>query len=302
MTDRVTYLSAITQYTVYDALYDLAIKLPMLRYEGAVTGVGTGTTITDTYLPPTNGMFDGGTLFVWWTTTGPVVHTKRSKLITDHTGTTLTFDPSDASINAGAGYAAFNASFPHWLLIQSLGLALQDFGDIPIQRSITTVADQAEYDYTDSAAIMTGNQVIGVEIARNKAEPYEYYPHYHWSMIHNATSGMTLVFDPSHIPPGGYNMRLTYLCKHLDIVGRETYASLTWAAQDSLEIAPLINPQRLSWQAAVYALRWKVGASPSEPMYATMLNEAIKRAEMLSAQFPIRLPNKVHQAKWLVGR
>ncbi len=301
MTDRVHYLSALTQYTVFDALYDLAIKLPMLRYEGAVTSVGTGT-IIDTTLPNINGMFNGGTLFVWFTTVDPPVHNKRSKLVTDHTGTTLTISPLEASIAAGAGYAVFNASFPHWLLIQALGLALQDFGDIPVVREITTVENQEEYDYTDSAAIMTGNQVVAVEIAANKTAPYEYHPHYHWKMNHSPTTGMTLVFDKNHIPSGGYLMRLTYMAKHLDIVGRETYAALSWAAQDGLEIAPVINPQRLSWQAAVYALRWKVGAAPSEPMYATMLNEAIKRAEVHAAKFPIVVPTHIRQSNYLVGR
>jgi hypothetical protein len=301
MVDRVTYLSTATQYRVMDAIYDLALKLPNIRFEGVTDTHPLSTTFTDPYLPNVNGLFLNGTVYFWWTTDDKVKHT-RSKLVTDHVGTTITFTPEEPTMATGTGYSIFDGSFPHWILIQSLGMALRDFGDIPVTRTITTVENQEEYDYTDSAEIFTGNQLISVEIAQQTSEPYDYYKHMNWSLKRNAANGETLCFDAGHVPDGGYNMRLTYWCKHLDILGHEAAVSPTWAAQDGLEIAPALNPERLSWAAAVYALRWRAPLSSDTPKYKDALQEAIQRAEQYRLKYPIDRPVTVHLSKWQVGR
>ena len=308
MVDRVGYLSTATQYRVVDALYDLAIKLPSHRVDGgAVSSIGT---VPDHFHDPdslsgtTSGLFTNGTLFIWGT--GPAdsyIKYRYSYLVTDHTGTQITFTPTPPSMPATTPtYSLFDATFPRSIMIQSLGMALRDFGDIPVTREITTVENQEEYDYADSASIFTGNHVIKVEIATQSSEPFEYYTHYNWHNGHDAVNGNTLRFDPGHVPDGGYNMRLTYLCKHLDVLGHETYAWYTWAVQDGLEIAPIVNTERLSWAAAVYALRWKVQRSPEQPKFKEALQEAIGREQQYRNKFPIERPTTIHLSNWQVAR
>jgi hypothetical protein len=305
MVDRVQYLSTSQTYYyqyLHEALYNLALKLPMLNFEGIADSPTSTSAVTlvDADLPSSNGLFNKGTLFLWWGYTGTADNPSTHE-VTDHTGTTLTYTPL-ANMGPGLKYAVFSGTFPRWKMVQALDQALRDIGDIPVTRTINTVANQQEYNYVDSALIMTGNMVLGVEIASSTSAPYSYIPHYHWSMKHSAESGMAISFDPGHIPAGGYKMRITYMARHLDLSGHEKFQLAYLPDVDGIEIAPVINLDRLSWAAAVYALRWKVGEAPESPMFATLLNEALKRAEQLKAQFPVIKPQYIHQSNWLVGR
>lgn len=300
MVDRVTYLSTSTKYYVFDALYELAIKLPMARFTG-IADSDTASTIVDADMPNHDELFDGGTLFLWFSTAAPDLDYKRSKVVTDHTGTTLTFEPDEALMDT-IGYTVFDGAFPRHILIEAVSLALADFGTIPVVRNITTVTDQQEYDYTESATILTGNKVVKVELATETSAPYNYYEHHHWTMKHDPTIGIVLSFDPNHIPAGGYNMRVTYLVKHLDLMGHETYVQPIYSAQDALEIAPPINPLRLSWAAAVYALRWKMQMAPDALLYAAAYQEAVQWAEMYKQKCPILIPDVIHHSRWVLAR
>jgi hypothetical protein len=307
MTDRVDYLSTVTQYRVLDALYDLAIKLPCHRVDGgAVTGLSASPPhFHDATLLAgvPDGLFKNGTLFIWGTGDTPTfIKYRRSYLVVDHTGDRIEFTPAAPTLITTPTYSLFDATFPRTILIQSLGMALRDFGDIPVTREITTVENQEEYDYVDSAQVFTGNQLIKVEVATQMNEPYEYYTHRNWHMGHDAANGNTLRFDPGHVPNGGYKMRLTYWCKHVDVLGHETFEWYTYAVQDGLEIAPILQPERLSWAAAVYALRWKVQRSPEQSSYKEALQEAIQREQQYRMKYPIEKPVTIHLSNWQVGR
>jgi hypothetical protein len=303
----ISYVQSQTLYTRFDALFDLARKLPMLSYQGRASGHVDSVSITDTTLPSNNGMFNGGTLFLWYVVTA--VLTKHIALVSDHTGNTLTYAPGNATFTDLDTYAVFNATFPHWQMASAIGNALRDIGDIPVTHIITTTANKQEYTLADlnvqgpaAGAALQGFHLVGVEVADSTSAPYNYAPHYHWDWKQNFTGGMTLCFDTGHIPAGGRRMRLTYMVPNKDLDGqyaKTAYLTSTWWES---AISPMIEPERLSWQAAVYALRWKVGMAPEQPMYATMLNEAIKRAEELKVRFPVPRPSHIHQSKWLVGR
>lgn len=297
MANRVQYLSTDNYYTVIDALLDLAIKLPMERFGGSMTKVSS-TQFTDTNLNAENGVYQYGTLFIFYVSSE--VNYKYTYRVTEQTTSTVTFSPACDNYSTGSLYYMFSYTFPRWLLIQSLDLALRDIGDIPIVRNITTDGGQ-EYNYNDSEVILTGNEVVKIELGANTSAPYDYYPHYHWQLRHDAYNGHTILFEPGHVPDSGYPMKITYMAAHKPLDGSENYAAPTWAAQDALEIGPAINPERLSWQAAVYALRWKVHQAPEKALYAQALQEAMQRAEQQRARHPIRKPTRIKLSNYLVG-
>ena len=300
MVDRIEFDSTLTSYTVFEAMYDLATKLPVTRYESMVTSATT-TTLTDSTMESINGLFTGGTLWVWqkessilWT---------HSHVITDHTGTTLTFTPAAAlGLTTTDNYMACGGAFPRWLLLQAISMALRDVGSLPFLATCTTVADQQEYDSDDIAMLARGLGVVSIDISTSKTAPYDYVSHHNWSVINTMEKGTTIAFDPGHIPDAGYTMRVTYLASHRDIQGHDIGTGVTPGITDDYEISYQIRPERLAWEAAVHALRVKVSEGPEAPKYSIFLNEALKRAEIARASYPIIKPQTVRMSRWLQAR
>jgi hypothetical protein len=306
MVNRIGFLSSNAYYFVQDALYDTALKLPMHRVEGTVDSFPSTTTMIDAkQLPNQNGLYTGGTLFLWGTDdASPASSYKASYRVTDHTGTTLTFYPATLIKlgSAAVPYSLFMGDFPRHILLMSVGNALRDMGDIPVTDTITTVENQQTYDFDDNGAndnTFSGKKILKIEIATSAEAPYNFVAHYHWHVRYDVTNGMTLEFAQGHIPPGGFGMRVTYLTSHKDILGHEDYAAPTYQAQDDLEIAPLMNHERLAWAAAVYALRWRRNLSPEKPVYTQALQEALQQSLYFQQKYPIVLPEVVRHSNWL---
>jgi hypothetical protein len=284
-------------YTYFEAQVDLA-RVLMDVWEGVATG-GTTTTVIDTVLNYPDGYFSDnprGTLFLDLATDAVAV-------ITGHSSQTITFAPAQAgAVAANDIYYAAPGVFPKHIIEQSVKMGLKRIGKIPFAKDVAAVVDQQEWD-SDDDTVFT-QDIVGVEFAANAAAPFNFTPHYRWNQ-YMLSSKKTLVFNEGALPTTTNNMRIFYLDDHEPLTSLDD------------EISSFVNPDRLTWTAAIHALRWRIQrikqvADTSEQDGALMteakanllsvsqeqLAEAEQQAVTLAQLFPIDRQKTPHHARW----
>jgi len=249
--------------TLASATLDLA-RLITSVVEGTATG-GSATTLLDTGVTEEDDYFNGGTI---WPLSGN--NAGKSAVITDWAKSTGTYTFATMTLVNAAGnlYASCNADFPRYVLIQAINKALRAIGGIPAQdATLVTVADQEAY--TLPAGVI---DVRKVEVAMMTTAPYQYVPHFGWRQI-----GTTIAFDTERAPDeADYKIRLTHV------------ALPTTLTADTDAISNYIYPDRLSWKAAVHALRWRVQRYREDrPDLIKLMNEALAQEALMDARYPI---------------
>jgi len=284
-------------YTFFDAQLDLAREI-MDCWESVATG-GSTTTVVDTALAYPDGYFSDqprGTLFL-------DLATRATKVITGHSSTTITFIPAQSGdVAASDVYMAAPGIYPKYILEQSIKMALRTLGKIPFATDVTMVVDQEEWDNTDDEVF--DEDIVAVEFASNAAQPFQWTSHYRWyqTMLDGTK---TLIFNEGASPKSTNNMRVFYLADHPSLDDLDT------------EISSYIAPERLLWNAAIHALRWRLQklrqvADNVEGLTGLMteakqnllditqqqLAEAEQNAVNMQKLYPIERTKTPHHARW----
>lgn len=269
-------------HTLFQATLDLA-RILMDVYESTATGGSTSTVVDSSIFQPSNHFSDDpkGTLWL-------KLATVASKVITGHTTTTLTFSPAQAgAVVAGDRYAAAPGHYPKYALIQAINAALAEMGKLPYQAQITPTAEKETYTVSDNAVF--AEEIIGVQIGNASTSPYAWMPHYRWRQEYTGTGpAMALIFDEGSEPQNTYPMLIYYRTIHPEV------------KLDSDVIHPSVHPDRLKWEAAVHALRWKYQRTKQDdPAQVALLNEAQDKAVTMRLAFPIiRQEATPRHARW----
>lgn len=252
--------------TLFEATLELARILTDV-VESAATG-GSTTTVVDTYLHQRAGWFSEAPFGTLWLK----LATPASKVITGHAGNTLTFSPAQAgAVVANDRYAAAPGVYPKRALIQSINAALNEIGRVPYEKNVTPVAGQTAYTSTDDAAFK--EEVIGVELSHAAAAPYYWTPHNRWHQNLTSAGVYTLYFDEGTEPANTHPMKIMYLAPHTEV---KADADIVHAA---------IHPDRLKWQAAVHALRWRYQRTKQDdPSAIALLNEGKERVAAVAGE------------------
>lgn len=269
-------------HTLFQATLDLARTI-MNVWESTATGGSTSTVVDSSIFQASNYFSDDGKGTLWLK-----LSTVASKVITGHTTTTLTFTPAQAgAVAAGNLYAAAPGTYPKWVLIQAINAAITEIGLLPYQKQVTAVADQESY--TSSHDAVFAEHIIGVEIANDSAAPYSWTHHGRWRQeITGSTPTLTLIFDEGAIPANAYPMQIHYLAAHPEV------------KLDSDIIHPAIMPERLRWEAAVHALRWRYQAvKQDDPTHIALLNEAQQNVAALRYRYPTNKTRSTRYTRWL---
>jgi hypothetical protein len=262
--------------TLADALLALARKLVPV-YEGVTTSAGTTATLVDTTISgEADDYFNGGTVFFLEGTLAGITAS-----VTDFVASTgtVTFSTQAAAPGSGKRWAAAPGDWSRGVLREMLNAALANMPLIKTDSSLTTVANQVSY------SLPTGiRNIRRVEVAFQSSQPYWFAPHMQWREV-----GSSLVFFEGCQPEeGGFTMRLTY----------EGAAAALAADADLVDAS--INLERLSWAAAVEALRWKVQRHEAgEAWRGGLLQEAMARSAEMEQRYPTpHLARDVKFAGW----
>jgi hypothetical protein len=265
-------------FTLWDATLDLA-QILMQVYQGTATG-GTTATVVDTSIDEPSNYFGttnrNGTLWL-------DLATNASKAITGHTTTTLTFTPAQTNVVAANDvYYAAPPDFPRSILIQSVNQALMEMGPYPVTVEKTATIDQQEYDSDDDSVYE--EHIIAIEIANDTTAPYNWTPMHNWRQ--EELTKRTLVFEQNYVPTHAFTMRITYLGNHSTL------------STDAGIVNRLVKRERLKWQAAKYALLWKIQHTKGdEDHWKEMLQNAVAMAAKETARFPIEYDD-IKLANW----
>lgn len=259
--------------TLAEATLELARKLCTV-IEGVATG-GSTTTLIDTTRAEPDTYFTGGVI---WFKSGN--NAGKSAAVSSYSSTTdtFTFATQTGACASGNLYAASTWEYPRWLLISAINSALKTI-TLPQQQDISTVVVGEQEEYT----LPTGVQNVDrVEILASSTDPYSGTPHYNWEEIDG-----TLVFDEGLAPLSGDLIRLTYSPAHTEI------------SSDTSEISSYIHIDYLTWEAAVYALRWRMSRTKADdPGVLQQLNEAIARAMQAASLYHVGKGRDPHIARW----
>lgn len=275
-------------YQFYQATLDLARVLTDVR-ESFASGGNYHTVEDDTnVVVETSKYYNGGTI---WLPEAELATPIINYLSLD-TGVPNTFLYAITPHNTISGdpYAVANADYPLRILNQAVRNALVDIG-APIEQVVqtnVTVAGQVEYNFPNTT---TGiGEVLRIEISQKRSSDVQYtteipyYIHRNWRQMDRK-----IQFDNGHEPAQtGYNIRYTYRPPLEDDIN------------DNTIIDPQVNRLRLKWEAAVYALRWRVQrVEDDKPAILRLLNEAIANAAMYKARYPMpEIGYDSHLAGW----
>ena len=270
-------------YTKVDAM--LALANILTNVVGSNATGGTTTTLVDTKFPwldsggvvPPDDYYNGGTIFFTSGDNEGGVYT-----ITDWVNATKTFTIGTTLTDTIAAidyYSVCNNEYPKYILNRAIIVTLDSMKGLPTEYSdatYITVADQINYDLPTNVY-----NVVKVEIARDTSAPYYYVEHKHWREI-----GDDIYFDENSQPnTAGYRIRLTYI---KPFAGTGT-------------ISDYVHINRLKWEAAVFAIRWKLQKTGGDdPLLASLLTEAMANAERMRHKYPLpRMNKQPHLAFWV---
>jgi len=253
-------------YTLAAATRSLAEILGGTQ-EGTATGGGATTLVDANFwqgsaIAPADSLNQGTIWFISGDEAG------NTNIITDWDGaTTITFPTMSTGASTGDRYAFALNEYPRWVLRQSINKALGYIYSREAENTATTsVADQM--DYSLPAGVYN---VIKAEVATSTSAPYNYKILTGWHEI-----GTTLSFDEdAQITVDGYTVRLTYIVPPSELTA------------DTDTIADMIHLERLKWEAAVHAFRWKAEQTQGDPWVVQRLAEAMVQARSMRYMHPI---------------
>jgi len=248
-------------------MLETAEKLGAVARRGVATG-GSATTLVDSVLDEPDDYLTGGTL---WFLSGDHVGLSAAVTIWVNSSHTFTFaDPGLGALAEGVFYAAAHCDYPRWLLIASVNAAMREIGkQVTEDISTTTVSNQMTYTLPSG---INGANLKRVEIGINSTSPVQYYLHCFWRVVND-----TLIFQAGSEPDGGYTMKLTY----------EAYPAEMDADTD--ELANGYDAQRVAWEAACAALRYRIAKTGGQDrLLAAMLVDAEQKSAEMGRRYPMR--------------
>lgn len=257
--------------TLHDMMIAVSRVVQETR-EGTASAAGSTTTLVDSSLNNTpDDFWNGGTVFL---RSGTNINLSRT--VTDFVSSTgtVSFAGVVASTAKDDKYAIASKRFSKAMLISAINTALATIS-LPLVNETLTGTGDLEYNIPSGVGM-----IVRVE---NAASGSDYALNYWWVEINGV-----LQFDADHAPADGDSIRLTYISTH------------TRVDADTDVINPLVHPERLTWQAAVAALRARMQiAKLDDPQLLEMLKEAQQREQMVIARYPVRIPFKtVHLSRF----
>jgi hypothetical protein len=254
--------------TLASAILELAKILGYVR-QSTTTAAGTATTLVDSARDEPNDFWNKGTL---WVLSG--AHAGKTRRISDWalSGTTLTHDTLTTAAGSGVSYALADLTYPRDVLIDAVQRALRSMGDLPdYDTSLTTVAEQVRYQLPAGVY-----NVREVSWGDSEVDPIHYPLSYAWREIDGY-----IEFDAGRQPMvSGRTLRLTYMAPHAAV------------SADTDTISDYVHVERLIWEAAVHARRWKFQRT-GKKADADLLNEALAQAAVMAGRHPVP---KVHKS------
>ena len=254
----------------------LALAKVLTYWRGGTSTGGSTTTLVDTARTEPADYWNDGTI---WFTSGN--NSGKSTAILDWALTTWTFTFATQSGACAATNTYFVAppDFPRDVLIESINAAQRAIGNIPQEDvTLTTVEDQE--DYTLPAGVYNVKEIY---IATSTTSPYSYVLASGGDWEEQATSG-EIRFRTGREPGNtGYLMRLIY------------EAPLSDVTTDTGTITAYINLERLTWEAAVCALEWKLKAHQEveSRFWEDQLKLAMIKREEARRKWPIPKVNRM---------
>lgn len=221
--------------TLAEATLDLA-RVIYAVLESTATG-GSTTTLVDSSLAAvySDDHWNQGTI---WFLSGALAG--KTAVITDYTGSTgtFTFATQTSAVANGISYAVISKFYPRYVLRQAINRVIQSVGMLPAtDETLVSVADQEVY--TLPAGV---SNVKRVYVSYETEEPYNWLRSLHWEEINGE-----LIFDTYAQPnEDDLPIKLVYM------VQQDTLDADTDTIDDQIHI------DRLTWAAAVHALRWKL--------------------------------------------
>lgn len=247
--------------TFYDLIKELANLIGDTR-QGAATG-GSVTTLVDTTLIESDGVYNGGTLFI---ELSPPV-TPRITTWTQSTYT-FAFPTLAAGPSSGTPYTVVSHKYPLDVLKKAVNQALAEVGSImDVDETLTIVADQERYTIPATAS----NDIRRVELGT--VNEGEWDIHYYWKV--EGGQLRFLAYAPSDT---SQTVRLHFVKQH---------AALS-ALDDELD--EQVDRRLLLALAAKFAYLWRnIKSKRDEVDGMTMLNYFLSQEQQARERSTYRL-------------
>lgn len=248
--------------TLFNALHQTARLLEDV-HESLATG-GTTSTLVDTTLNFNDSWWTGGTLFIH---TGALAG--RTIKVTGYNNTTKTvsFAAQTSAIVAGVRYSLARAHFDRQLLVDAINAALGELGTVTqINTALLVTADTT--DYTLPAGVAN---LVRVDTTADLVAPITWSNSHFWR-----EDAGSLRFDNGKAPTEvGAAIRVFYNLPHAEV------------SADADVIALAINPARLAWSAAYYAVLQRSKVVSNDERLKDFLKMAAGNKAALEIQYPV---------------
>lgn len=258
-------------YTACTSLLELAQLVGHTR-TSTTTSAGGSTKAVDSNRTELKDYWAGGTIiFNASPSTTPYAGLSRPIISSSGTSGDIAWtDTIGYTAASGVSYSVIEPDWPRDKLYDFINMGLRDMGTVPQYNStMSTVANQEEY------TLPTGvSNVKRVEIATSSTTAFYYTPNFSWI---ETTEGKLRFLTGCEPAESDYKIRVTYVAPHVKIT------------TDSNTISDYVPIDRLVWEAAVHAWRWKLQTTKGEDNYAaTMMSEAILTRDSKRKQWPVQ--------------
>ena len=288
-------------YTFYEATRDLARLLQIAR-DGIASAAGTTATLIDAAITEPNDYFNGGTIWGLMDSSGSPTE-YHVGVISDYASAThtLTFAPAYTATFQYQEYTAASEKFPLHVLRTSVLRAMRDVGPVVCEKTFVSTGAQTYLAYTYAGGVWTAStveideQLLGIEVATQTGEPYDWKAHRNWRTEAYLTAGhKQLIFDTGHEPAAGMTIRLIYTQDYVPVITESDYQF-----DNDVQINPDIQRDWLSWAAAVHAWRWRMSrVKGDEPEAKEKYQEAMGMAAQMDFRHRKRRAPLANFARW----
>jgi len=265
-------------HTLFDAILGVGQSLRE-SYRGIVDSATT-TTITDDRFHGDSAYWHEGNLLL--------IAAATMRDIASVSGSVITVTPAmAATATTGSAFMLTPVTYPMAQIIAAVNMALTSMGRFTqVSTALLTTADTTEYDltFTVGAVDYDLRHVVRVETTIDTASPYTWKVSHYWK-----ERAGTLYFQDGYEPiTAGAPIRIWYNAPHAAVS----------AMTD--EINTDVHPERLTWEATAWLLRWRFHRSGKDEETTTaVLNEALAMAAEMARRHPIeRHPRDIHLNDW----